>query len=556
MKLSPPRVALLAALAVASSAPALSQSLIYNLPGAAAGDGFGQASRAAGDVDGDGVCDLILGSRAGFVGVGYARLVSGTNGMLIHEFDGAAAGDGFGSAVAALDDVNGDGVRDLIVGAPLAGAGSRGEVTVFSGLDGAPLRTLSGDAAGDHFGWSVVGLADVDGDTFGDFAVGALDADDQGLSAGTVRVFSGATGATLRTLQATAPKQLFGYALAAMPDLDGDTVEELIVGAPGLVQLGSPDPGGVRVFSGATGLELASWSGHTANDAFGRAVACAGDVDADGVPDVIVGAPQPVAGNPGYARVFSGATGNLLYDWAGDSAGDLFGAAVAAAGDVNLDTQGDVAVGAPGDDDNGSKSGSVRLLSGQAGSTLYTIHGEGFAYELGSSLDGGSDINADGPADLVMAVPGDVSAGGATGAARVLSPRTLALCADSHLLAVKASAPIDLHIDAGPTFAGATYELVGSISGTEPGTTYAGLPLELNPGRYFKFTLAFNPIGPLRPPVGVLDAQGRATATFAPPRLASAKWLVGRTFHHALVIYDAAGNALSTSNAWPVTITP
>lgn len=553
MKNTLQRAALSTALLASCAGLAQAQSLIYTLPGNAPGDGFGEASRAAGDLDGDGVCDLILGSRAGILGTGYARVVSGTNGMLIREFTGSGAGDRFGTAVDGVGDLDGDLVPDVIVGAALAGSGARGEASVFSGSDGSVIHALSGAAPGDHFGWSVVGLSDLDGDLVPEFAVGAVDS---GASTGMVRVFSGATGTELRTHTGVGPNELFGYALAALPDVDGDLVGELLVGAPSVVKLGAVTTGYATLFSGATGAVIDSWSGHTANDAFGRAVANAGDVDGDGIADAIVGAPQPMPGSTGYARVFSGLTGSLVYDWAGDSGGDHFGASVASAGDVNSDLQGEVAIGAPGDDDNGQNSGSVRVISGQGGLPLFTIYGESANQELGSSLDGGDDINGDGTLDLVIAVPGDPASGAATGSARVLSPRALPLCAPAHTLSFKSIGAMPLHIDAGAAHAGHAYELLGSITGVSPGTVYGGLNLALNRGRYFKFTEAFNPNGPISPPVGVLDAQGTASAGFMPPRKASSKWLVGRTFHHALVVFDSTGTAVLTSNPWPVTIVP
>lgn len=531
---------------------AAAQSLIFTLPGNAAGDGFGEASRPAGDVDGDGICDLILGSRAGVTGVGYARIISGTNGTLIREFTGAQPGDYFGRAVAGVGDLNGDSIADVIIGAALGGAGAAGRATVYSGLDGSVLHNLVGTSAGDHFGWSVVGLSDLDGDLVPDFAVGAVN---QGASRGMVSVFSGATGALLRTHQGTVSNQLFGHALAATPDINGDGIGELLVGAPHVVKLIGGTPGEVFLLSGKDGLELNAWSGHSNGDAFGSAVAHAGDVDGDSVPDVIVGAPQPIAGSLGYARVFSGATGLLMYDWAGAAAGDQFGAAVASAGDVNLDGQDDIAIGAPGADVQGQKSGSVHVISGQAGLPLFTEFGSAAGHEFGSSLGGGGDINGDGVLDLIVASPGDVTATGSTGSARVLSPQALTLCGTTHLLSLAQGTGIPLHIDAGAALAGRSYELLGSIAGTTPGTAYRGLTLSLNRGRYFKFTQAFNPNGPVSPPVGLLDGQGLATASFSPPLRASAKWLVGRTFHHALVVFDASGTAVLSSNAWPVTIT-
>jgi len=553
-RLLPCAAGLTAAVLTAGSSSA--QSLLFNLPGNAAGDRFGEPIRATGDVDGDGVGDLIAGSRAGVLGTGYAHVVSGSSGTTIHALTGAAPGDWYGTAIDGIGDLDGDGRSEFAVGAPLAGPGGAGEVTVYDGASGGVKYVLSGDAPGDHFGWSVTGLEDVDGDQLPDLAVGAVDDDDGGASAGTVRVFSGATGGVLYTLIGTQTNQLFGYAVAGVPDVSGDGLCELVAGAPHLVSLNNPATGEARLFDGATGALLYTWSGFQANDAFGRAVASAGDVDGDLIDDVIVGAPQPTAGQRGYARVFSGADGSLLYDWAGDSAGDLFGSAVAAAGDVNGDQQDDVAVGAPGDDDNGSQSGSVRLLSGQAGLPIFTAYGDAAGHELGVSLDGAPDMNGDGVPELISASPGDPTQGAGTGSARVLSTKALSLSSTSHLLSLASGASLGLHLDAGPAHAGRTFLVLGSFSGTSPGITFGGAKLPLNLDRYFKRSQMLNPNANLKPPTGTLDGTGRGVTTFVPPGSKKSTWIVGRTFHHVLVVIDSSGSTVLASNAWPVTITP
>ena len=532
------------------------QSTMFNLPGNSAGDRYGHPIRAAGDVDGDGIGDLIIGSQAGVLGAGYARVVSGTSGTAIHSLSGGVPGDWFGTAVDGIGDLDGDGRAEFVVGAPLSGPGAAGQATVFDGATGGVLYVLSGDAANDHFGWSVTGLDDVDGDLLPDLAVGAVDDDDGGASSGTVRVFSGATGNTLYTLVGTQTNQLFGYAVSGIGDLTGDGLGELVAGGPHVAGVGNTAAGVARLFDGFTGALLQTWSGFQAGDAFGRAVASAGDVDGDLVVDIIVGAPQPIAGQRGYARVFSGANGSLLYDWAGDSPGDLFGTSVAAAGDVNADLQDDVAVGAPGDDDNGSRSGSVRVLSGQAGLTIFTTYGDASGYELGSSLDGAPDMNGDGLPELISASPGDPGQGPGAGSARVLSTQVLPLCASNHLLSLSAGTGLTLHVDAGSSHAGQTFLVLGSFTGSSPGTPFGSSVLPINRDRYFKRTLKLNPNANIKPPTGTLDGSGRSTTVFTPPGSKKSTWIVGRTFHHALVVLDPAGNTVLASNAWPVTITP
>jgi len=166
---------------------------------------------------------------------------------------------------------------------------------------------------------------------------------------------------------------------------------------------------------------LYTFNGDSANDHFGRSVSDAGDINGDGYPDVIAGAPDDDnnGSNSGSARVFSGKNGGILYTFNGDSAGDRFGA-VSGAGDVNNDGYADVIVGASGDDNNGSNSGSARVFNGNTGTILYTFNGDSSGDGFGA-VSGAGDVNNDGYADLIVGAYQDDNTGTDSGSARIFS---------------------------------------------------------------------------------------------------------------------------------------
>ncbi|MDQ3126128.1 MAG: Ig-like domain-containing protein, partial [Pseudomonadota bacterium] len=320
--------------------------------GGAAGDGLGFAVSSAGDINGDGFDDLILGAReangGGDLDAGSSYVVFGRAGGFTAGIDvagltgangfailGADASDRSGYSVAAAGDVNGDGIDDLIIGAPQGDPGGRanaGEAYVVFGrlggfgatldlgaLTGADGFTISGVDAGDYTGWSVASAGDLNGDGRADLVIGALYADPGGRdNAGeTYVVFgrAGGFGANLDlssmpasmgfTITGTAALNLTGHSVASAGDVNGDGIDDLLIGALYADGTGGVDAGETYVVFGRTSgfagvLDLASLNGQTgfaiggtgAGDFSGHSVSAAGDVNGDGFDDLIIGAPQ------------------------------------------------------------------------------------------------------------------------------------------------------------------------------------------------------------------------------------------------------------------------
>ncbi len=336
---------------------------------------FGARLASVGDLDGDGVPDLIVGAPAtssdDFYGVGSALVFSGATGELLFAFLGEEGGTYMGSAVASVGDLDGDGIPEIAMGTPY-GSGSGpyggGVVAVRSGSDGTLLDELDGSASGDYLGRAIAGMGDLDGDGVPDLLLGAPNASPGGRAeAGLVQVRSGATGEILRQLNGAEASAYFGQAVANVGDLDGDGVDDFAVAAPSASPSGMQDAGSVFVYSGASGQLLYRWDGPESFGAFGSAVAGGGDVDGDGVPDVIVGAPGSSPGGvsvAGSAFVFSGATGELLLRWDGMEREGTLGQSVAILGDLTGDGRAEVAIGAPTQSPGGrSGAGAAVVLS-------------------------------------------------------------------------------------------------------------------------------------------------------------------------------------------------
>lgn len=387
------------ALLVGLDAAAGAQTAQYVLTGDGAGDGFGWAAAAAGDVDGDGVCDWIVGAPGAGPGgdeTGAARVHRGVDGALLYALAGAESGDRFGFAVGALGDVDGDGRSDVVVGAPRHDAAGQdsGAVYVFSGGDGSLLFSLVGTAGGDKFGYAVAGPGDIDLDGVPDVAVGAPGADVSDSEEGRVYVFSGVDGSLVFAAEGNEKEGQLGAALAGAGDVNLDGRPELVAGAPAAKE------GRVVLLSGAGGSPLREVVGDEDGERFGHSVAGAGDVDGDGIPDWLAGAPfsSQSGSAAGRAVLVSGLSGDPLFEVLGPTGGVTLGRSVAGPGDIDGDGTRDFVVGLDEDDTQGANAGAVRVFSGVTGALLLEVLGEGGSY-LGSSV-AGADVLGDGRVEL------------------------------------------------------------------------------------------------------------------------------------------------------------
>ncbi|MCA8941229.1 MAG: FG-GAP repeat protein, partial [Planctomycetes bacterium] len=353
------------------------------------------------DLDGDGVDEILVGEPGWGAGVVEVR-ASETS--VLFQLVGDSAGSRFGSSVDRAGDVNDDGVEDFVVGAYLDDTNGMdaGLVRVFSGVDGTILYSFYGDAPGDRLGASVSGAGDVNDDGHDDIIAGAYTDSANGANAGSARVYSGLDGSTLHTFYGAAGDEL-GYAVSGAGDVNNDGHDDVVVG----VYKDDPNgnnSGAAIVYSGADGSTIHVIDGDSVDDQFGWSVSGGGDVNGDGFTDVAVGSrgDDNNGSRSGMVRVFSGIDGTLLHQFDGDDPGDEIGQCVDITGDLNGDGYADVVVSSGYDDDGGIDSGFWRAYSGRDGTILYDCRGVTPGGEYGHWVATGGDLNDDGLDDIAV----------------------------------------------------------------------------------------------------------------------------------------------------------
>ena len=475
-------------------------------------DNSGRSVSSAGDVNGDGFDDVIIGaSRAdpngnnvagesyvvfgaagGFTPSLFLGALDGTNGFRI---DGIDASDRSGESVSSAGDVNGDGFDDLIIGAfggdpngnNVAGesyvifgaAGGFAPSLSLAALDGTNGFRLDGSDNYDSSGISVSSAGDVNGDGFDDVIIGAPGSQFTPISGGESYVVFGAAGGfasslSLAVLDGTNGFRLDGIdindqsgrSVSSAGDVNGDGFDDVIIGASGGDPNGNGGAGESYVVFGAAGgfspsLSLAALDGSNgfridgidARDLSGRSVSSAGDVNGDGFDDIIIGA---IGGDPngnsgaGESYVVFGAAGGFAPSLSlaaldgtngfridGNDASDRSGYSVSSAGDFNGDGFDDVIIGAPGGEPDGySGVGETYVVFGAADgftpslsvselnrSNSFRIEGsiQFLENQIGVSVSAAGDVNGDGFDDVIIgADPYDLDGFGSAGRSYVI----------------------------------------------------------------------------------------------------------------------------------------
>jgi FG-GAP-like repeat/FG-GAP repeat/Tetratricopeptide repeat len=361
--------------------------------GEAANDQFGWIARQIGDVDGDGVPDFVTSaptSAAGGAFAGRVYVYSTKSGKLLWKVDGHA-GDRLGIGIEAAGDTNGDGIPDVIASAPGAG-----KAYILSGKDGSTLVTLAAEDKGDSFGRHVSTAGDVNGDGFADVFVGAPG---HNKGTGAAYVFSGKDGRLLTKFSGEREGDNFGSAVVGITGRNGLL---LVVGAP---TAGQAQHGRVYVYKSLINKPDYTFDGEPSGQALGAMfLSIPGDFNGDGYPDIFASDFSDNGKAPGAGRIYvhSGKDGKRLFTLSGETPAEGFGTSASTAGDVDGDGVPDLIVGSWQYSVQANSGGRAYLHSGRDGALMKTFTCRIPSDTFGFDAVGMGDTDRDGTVDLLI----------------------------------------------------------------------------------------------------------------------------------------------------------
>ncbi len=536
----------------------------------------GQNVAALDDIDGDGIQDYAYTMRADNLDV---RAVSGATAFPLWK---ALIDDRFPfpfltpGTLVSCGDLDQDGFSDLLVGE--GNTNFTGAVAALSGLTGDVLWIVYGDSF-EFFGWSIAAMDDIDGDGIDDWVTGGPKADGvlQG-QIGRVSMRSGADGTEIYQVLGPELKSPaeggteFGRYVGNIGDQDGDQIDDFV--AIGFKSSSSTTgeelPLSAGIFSGVDGLKLGEAEKPVGATGPAREPVDLGDLDGDGLSEFAVTFGGPADGPTpfsGFVSIYRGGDFNVLRVLEGEYAYERIGSRMVVPGDLDGDQIDDLVVSSGfGVQTQPPLWAVLRAYSGADFEPLFTriplapegVNPAGYGSDLaaiGDLTGDGLDEVLVGVGTLTIIVDGEPSFN-AVGGVEILSPVDLELTVSRPLIPTKFGASQALSLDFGPDSAGRPYLMLQSLAGTEVVLLLDGLPLPLTPDA--ATLLGLEGKGLAQPFTGTLDVEGKATAVAPVPRWRreEQKAVIGTTIWHVALAIDPAGFVAEISNASPMTFKP
>jgi hypothetical protein len=387
--------------------------VVYTLTGNHDSEYFGTSVAALDDIDGDGAPDFAASAAETFndpEAKGYVKVFSGKTGEVLRTWRGERQAQWFGDSICSIQDRNGDGKREVVI------CDARDKAFIYSPMSGELLTTIDTVRGLGSISRNVMAIEDIDDDGYEEILVGQSGH----FPNSRVALYSGKDGRMLWDRLGDFENSLLGFSIAGIGDVDGDGKGDVAAGQPqGWTDPWHPKTGKVYILGGADGREIRALELPIEYAYFGSSLASLGDLDGDGYVELAIGAVGHSEGrrtNIGWIGIYSTRTFEVIREFEGIDRtidmfhGDQLGISASTAGDADGDGTPDILITAvrAGGDLGPAGRGRVDLRSGRTGKLLTSFEDRQEGGIFGSVLSPLGDLDGDGMSEFIIASPAGV----------------------------------------------------------------------------------------------------------------------------------------------------